>query len=287
MFTNIPGAGAQATITISGEVWQPVEVSPRTASFGRMTLEQAEKGPLVRKVTIVNNMDEPMSLTNLRSSNPVFRVETREIEAGKKIEMTITLVPPLKQGSNYARIEASTGVSEQPSLLFNASVYVAPEVAVTPRQIVLGAARRALTTRFIYVRNSGTRTVKVTEAKSSNPAITADIGPVGNGKNVKITVKIPKDCTISPQGETLTILTDHPSFASFQIPIRITPTSPRGRTAVRPSASSVKIRGANPSTGLARGTAATLKKAAAAQKPANTGAAATPNAAKAKPAGKQ
>ena len=80
--TNVP-VSTKATIVlkIKGQVWQPVQVTPRSAAFGRITLDTLEEGPF-RKLTIVSNVEGDLQLSDIKSTNPAFRAEVAPVEAG-------------------------------------------------------------------------------------------------------------------------------------------------------------------------------------------------------------
>ncbi|MCZ6681887.1 MAG: hypothetical protein O7D94_12745 [Planctomycetota bacterium] len=176
--------------------------------------------PLSKKVTVVNNVGETLDLTNLRSSNPAFRVESKIIEAGKKAEITVTLLTPLKGGNNYGRITADTGVAESPTLSFASSAYVTAEVEVTPSAITVQGNLIKDTKRFVTIRNSGKTPLKVSDLTLSNPAITAELTETSPGKAFKIVLSIPAGIQLSAGGETIKIKTDNPRYPELSVPIR-------------------------------------------------------------------
>lgn len=205
---------------MTGVVWQAVQVTPRSANFGRMTADQVGDQPLVRTVTVENNVSDTLNLTNLRSNNPAFRLESKVLEPGKKAEVTVTLLTPLKSGNNYARIQADTGVAKMPELTFAASAYIMAEVEVTPPAITLQPNMNQKTTRFVTIRNGGKTPLKVSDVKVSNPAITAQLTETTPGKNFRIVLQIPAGTEIAATGEKLTMNTDNPKFSELSVPIQ-------------------------------------------------------------------
>ena len=190
------------------------------AFFGRMTAEEMATKPPVKKVTVVNNVDEPLNLTNLRSSNPAFQLESKVIEAGKKAEIAIALLTPLKNGLNYGRIEADTGVAEMPRLVFVALARLVQDVKVVPAVITLQGPFDKPTKRFVTIQNNTNRPMTVSDLEISNPAITALLSEVLAGKRFRIMLEIPAGTEIAAVGETITIKTDNPKFPELIVPIR-------------------------------------------------------------------
>lgn len=219
VFTNIPGSDP-VSLTMAGDIWQAVEVTPRTAAFGRMTAEETEGKTLIKKVIVENNVGDTLNLTNLRSNNPAFRVESQVIEPGKKAEITVTLLTPLNKGNNYARIEADTGVAEMPSLTFAASAYVTAEVEVMPPAITLQGDLDTTTQRIVTLRNGGKTPIKVSDVKVSNPAITTELTETAPGKAFRVVVEIPAGTQLAAAGESISIKTDNPKFPELTVPIQ-------------------------------------------------------------------
>lgn len=254
--TNTPGEPPNGIILkITGEVWQAVQVTPRSANFGRVALTQADDAGLVRKVTVVSNVETPLNLTNLRSTNPAFRLESTVLEPGKKAEISVTLLKPLRTGSNYARIDADTGIPEQPTVQFTATAYLTPEVEAAPKQILLTSNRPRTTTRFITIRNEGKEQLKILEVSVSNPRIIAQVQDTSSlavprraastngqdakakaGRSFKITLAIPADLKFSPTGEQVTVRTDNPRFPVLTVAIKERlPRATAARTRLAPS----------------------------------------------------
>lgn len=217
--TNVEGAGSTITLKIKGEVWQPVQVVPQTASFGRITSEQANEG-MTRKLTIVNNIEGQMKLENLISSNPAFKVDLTPIEEGKKYEMTVTLAPPLQTGSNNGKITLTTGLDETPQLEVTAFAVVTSPVDVTPTELAVQPERAADMTRQLYVRSNDGKAVKISDLTASNPDLKVRAQDMKAGTTYRIAIEIPASYKPSAQGDTITFKTDHPAVPMITVPIK-------------------------------------------------------------------
>ncbi len=241
--TNVTGEGSTITLRMKGEVWQPVQVVPQTASFGRITSEQAGQH-MTRKLTIVNNLEGQMKLENLVSSNPAFKAELTPIEEGKKYEMTVSLMPPLQTGSNNGKITMSTGLEETPQVEVTAFAVISAAVDVTPTELAIQAERTADMTRQLYVRSNDGKPVKISDLTSSNPDLKLSVQDLKAGTTYRIAVDIPTGYKPSAQGDMITFKTDNPQVPSISVPVREQPlirTATRGSppaigTAARPGA---------------------------------------------------
>ena len=219
--TNVPAPGATVTLTIQGDVWEPVAVEPKMATFGRLTAEAARDPGLVRKVTIANNTEQPANLTNVRSASLLFSVQPPTVvEPGKRFELTIGLASGLKPGNNSSTIELSTGVADAPTLSIPVSAYVLADVEATPNGIVLGPNRSALEQRQVSVQNNTKTPVKLSGLRVTNPALKVTLRETQPGTLYTLTVEIPADCVLPPEGERIAFNTDCPSVPEIMIPVR-------------------------------------------------------------------
>ncbi len=215
--TNVPGKGT-TSLTIKGTIWQPVQVTPKSVAFGRITIDKAESG-LVKKMTIVNNIDGVMTLTDVASTNPIFKPEIREIQAGKKYELIVTLQPPLRSGNNTGKITMKTGLGEKASLDIPAYAYVSAPVDVTPAKLTLPTNRTADLKRQFYVRSNTSKPVVLSDLQASNPELKLAIADIRKKLTYRLTVDIPASYKPSVGGDTITFKTDNPAVPSIVIPI--------------------------------------------------------------------
>lgn len=216
--TNAATEG-QVTLQIKGEVWQPIQATPPSASFGRLTAEEAQK-VLERKLTIVNNTDETANLTDIKCTTPQFKATVATLEPGKKFEMTVSIVAPLKPGVASGSIEVATGMKETPKLTIPASAFVTADVEVTPNQLTLPTSRTDKLQRQFFVRNNSKNPIKISDLKASNEKLALAIvetQPIGMA--YRITMDIPADYQPAEGGDKVTFKTDNPTMPEVSVPI--------------------------------------------------------------------
>lgn len=217
--TNIPGADGTVRLSIKGSVWQPVEIAPNNASFGRLTQSKAaEQG--ARRMTIINNVEGRMNLTNVRCDNPHFKAEVKPIEEGKKYELVVELVPPLLDGNNRGNIKIDTGLAEYPTVDVSAFAYVTSPVDVTPNALTIIPDRTASTTRQFYVRSNDGKPFEIKNLISTSGKLGLTSTEMSGGKNTyQLAVEIPAD--FSPAAnEMIEFETTHPAVPKLSIPVR-------------------------------------------------------------------
>jgi hypothetical protein len=220
--TNAPALESRITLTIEGEVWEPVGFEPKAVTWGRLTAEAARAPGLIKKVTVFNNTEQPADLTNVRSNSPLFAVEPPTIvEPGKKFELIVRIASGLKPGNNNGTIDLSTGVADAPTLSIPLSAYILADVEATPNGIVLTPDNRQTTQqRLVTVQNNTQKPLKLAEPKLTNPALKVTTAENKPGLTYTLTVEIPPDCVLAPDGEKLTVKTDCATVPEIVIPIR-------------------------------------------------------------------
>lgn len=224
VYTNCTGTDSMVTLRIQGEVWQPIQASPASASFGRLTADQAKDTTLERRLTIVNNTEDPVALKGVRVSNPSFKAETKVLEEGKRFELIVNVVPPLATGPVTGTIEIDTNLDGTPKVTIPVNAYVTADVDVTPNQLTLPATRQGKLQRQFFIRNNTIKPVKLSDLKASNENLKltlVETQPVG--KSYRLTVEIPEEYQVADGGDTIVFKTDNEAVPEITIPITQAP----------------------------------------------------------------
>lgn len=227
--TNCSGADSALTLQVKGEVWQPVQVTPQAAAFGRLTTKDAGE-TLVRKLTIVNNLEEKLTLGEVSSNNPQIKGEVAVLEEGKKYELKVILVPPLGAGNNSGRLTITTNSKEMPTIEVPAYAFITAAVDVTPSSMVLPPNRSAHMSRQFYIRSNVGEEIKITDLEVSNPDLKIELSDIKGGQTYRLKVDVPATYTAPPEGDKITFKTSNKEVPLVVIPITMQP-SP---AAIRP-----------------------------------------------------
>ncbi len=216
VYTNAPAPQATVTLTMQGDVWEAVAFEPRMVNFGRLTAEAARAEGLTQKVTVTNNMEARAELTEVRSTSPLFQAEAKTLEPGKKFELVVTVVAPLKSGNNNGTLEVVTGLAEAPKLSIPISAFVVPDVEVSPTSVVFPANRTASTTRQLSVRNNTKVPLKISELTVSNSALKVTLQETQPGTLYTITLEAPAGSQVSA-ADKITLSTDCPTVPNVVV----------------------------------------------------------------------
>jgi hypothetical protein len=197
------------TLSLEGEVSPRIEVSPTPGvNFG--TLRQDSNAR--KTLTIVNNGPEPVSLTNPTVDTAFLKVDLRSIEPGRRYELDVETVPPLKVENLRGKIILVSSLREMPEVAINASARVQPRIFLMPKVVMVPQAQEKAQRRRLVVKASEDTTFHIKEAKASDPKITVSVDPVREGKEYQVWLSIPTDFALPATGETITISLDDPGI---------------------------------------------------------------------------
>ena len=234
VMTNVPGDDAVVKLQFQGEIWKPLEFRPPRASFGRLSVESLEDARPEIKVRIINQLDRPVSLTNVRSTLPIFRPSIEPIEPGKSFELRVKLGKPSRTGAIGGLIRIDTGHQDAPTVDLPVSVYVMDFVEVLPRQLRVRPLRNRPLRLQVLIVNGSQRKLSVGGLQASNPLIKMTLEEIEPGARFKIRVELPVDYVVPPNGDTIAIETNHPRAPRLIVPIL--PRSPETDRLVTPRA---------------------------------------------------
>ena len=110
-------------LQLKGTVWKPIEVIP---AFAVMNISPDSNSGGATTVRIVNNMEEPITLSEPESNNKTFTAELKTTQPGKEFQVIITAVPPLAPGNVQGQISLKTSSSNMPVINVTAWENVQP-----------------------------------------------------------------------------------------------------------------------------------------------------------------
>lgn len=219
VFTNVKGK-EQVTFVIKGDIWQPIQMSPGSAAFGSAdgTKEQT------KTITITNNMEDPIALSDVQCNNDKFKVELETVEPGKVFQVHVTTVPPLSDRFNRGLVTINTDVKDIPLLELQASAFVPPAVLVTPNMLRFPKPVTRKMKRFVYIRNSKREPMALSEVKVSDEQLELKIlEDTPKGQAYRIVLTAPEGYELPETGVNLTFKTSVAAFPMGTVPLRPLP----------------------------------------------------------------
>ncbi len=205
-------------LQLSGTVWKPIDVMPQLAMFN-VSSEMASNE--TRVVRITNNQEAPLSLSDLNTGNAAFQAELKTLEAGRVYELRVTAVPPFTNNTVISTITVKTSSSELPVLHITAYALVQPVLALNPQTVTLppGPFTNPVTAS-VTVRNNGTNTVSLSDAKLSVPGVPVEVKTTQPGQQFTLSATFPAGFNPTPgQLIELSVRTTHPKFPVLKVPV--------------------------------------------------------------------
>jgi hypothetical protein len=211
-------ANSNAVLQITGTVWKPIDVSPPLASFNFGPDVQSND---VRVLRIVNNLPEPLALSELKSGNPaVFQPELRTIKDGKEYELRVTVVPAGRPTMS-APITLKTSYPKMPVLTVTAFATVQPAVSAMPMQVTLPAGPLTNSTQFtVALQNNSTNSVVLSEPKANVEGVQAKLTEIQPGRRFELNIIFPSEFQ-SPSGRPveISVKSNFPQLPVVKVPV--------------------------------------------------------------------
>jgi len=138
--TVVTDAAGQPNIifTIAGEVATRYKAEPNPSFiFGRIKGD----APETRTLTITSQIDTPLILSKAAADTEQFFVDLKEIEKGKKYEIAVATIPPLKEGTTTGKVIVETNVPEEPKIELYVSAIIPSRLALTPPMVSMPESR--------------------------------------------------------------------------------------------------------------------------------------------------
>ncbi len=211
-------AHTNLTLQITGTVWKPIDVSPAMAMFTFSDESQTNETRIVR---IVSNLEEPLVLSDLVSTNKYFQAELKTVIPGKEFALHVTAVPPFTAHTTMAPIHLKTSSSNTPTIDVTAYAILQPALAASPEQLWLpaGPTPNTLKSSLIF-RNSGTNLVKISEPRANVPGVEMQLQETQPGRMFTLLVTFPAGFVVEPgQKVEIAVNSDHPKYPVIKVPV--------------------------------------------------------------------
>lgn len=209
---------------LKGTIWKPVDLNPQFAMIN--VPPDTQSGSTVLR--IVNNMEEPLTLSAPEVNNPGFTATLKTNQPGKEYELVVSTVPGLKTGYTQSQITLKTSSTTVPTLTANVGANVQAALTVVPQQITLPPGPLANQTMpQITIQNNSTNTLTLSDEATTAKDVHVKLNEANPGRLFTITLTFPQGYEL-PQGERaeFTVKTSNPQFATVRIPITQMPHQP-------------------------------------------------------------
>lgn len=190
VFTNLPDKPVRR-LRIMGEVWQPFLLKPSAAVI---PFAEANR-PRKKRLTIVNLMDRKVKLLEAKVDSPQFKVQLISQLEGKRYELIVETVPPLREKRVQGTVVLTTDDPEIPRIEVKALAHVTQEIHVVPAQVRFPAEMRAPVERAVFVRHTKGEPFSILSVKCTDPRLTVKFAAEegkGKRKGYRVSVTAPE-----------------------------------------------------------------------------------------------
>ena len=205
------------TLKITGDVWQPVEVKPAQIVFGACEDNTTNQTRVVR---IVNNLEQPLSLSGLECASRSFEAVLKTVQPGKEFELQVTLVPPFKAGTIMSSIQLKTSSTNQPVITIPAMAVVLPVLTAAPAKIQLPTELRNGMETKVIIQNNGSQPQVLSEPEANIAGVKAELRELQPGRRYELVAGFPAGFQIHPdQPLRIRVKTSDPKTPVFYVPV--------------------------------------------------------------------
>jgi hypothetical protein len=208
-------------LKLTGNVWKAIDITPTIASFIYQAEDQTNQTKVIK---IVNNMDAPLTLSEVKSSHSAFQVDLKTVKEGKEFELLVTATPPFSNRTAFGSITLKTSATNMPQLGVSAHVTVQQQLMVYPEQLYLppGPLTNAVNLA-VTIRNTGSNALTLSDASVNVPGATVTMTETQPGRLFNLRANFPPGVMIQPgfQAE-ISAKSSHPKYPVLHVPIQHT-----------------------------------------------------------------
>ena len=227
-----PSPGLQ----LKGTVWKPIDVAPAFAMF-QLPPDGQKRETKVIKIT--NNLDDPITITAPTNRYPAFEIELKTVTPGKEFELSVTVIPPVAEGTVSAPYTFTTSSQRMQTLNVVAYAQVQPLLSVVPAQITLPAG--PLTGPFearLNIQNNSTNSLVLSEPSLTLPGVDVQIKETTPGRQFAVSANFPAGFkTEAGKPVELHIKSNFQKVSTITVPVFQTQTPPAPPQAAAPAKS--------------------------------------------------
>jgi hypothetical protein len=210
-------AQTNVVLQVKGLIWKPIEITPAMAVFNVISEGQTNDTRIMR---IVNHLDDPIELSDVKSTNQTFKAELKTVKPGKEFELQITAVPPYTSNT-AATVSVKTSAPQMPMINVSAYIVVQQAIIVAPNQIKLPTGRLAAgLSTSVKILNKGTNALALSEPRVNSPGIEVRLQEVQPGQVFGVMVNFPAGFQIKADKKIeVTVKSNHPRYPLITVPV--------------------------------------------------------------------
>lgn len=205
-------------LQLHGNIWKAVDVNPQYAVL-QVNSESVSNSTV--SVHVVNNTDQPFTLTNPVSNNKGIAAEIKSVKEDKEYEVVVRTVPPFDPANTQGLITMQSTLSNAPTVTVTVLVIMQPSIVVSPDRVVLPAGKLAeQTTSTVLIRNQLKAPLKLSDAQLNSKAVKFEVKETEPGVAFTINFTFPAGFEFPAEGGLeLTVKTSNERTPLIKIPL--------------------------------------------------------------------
>jgi len=211
-------ARPRLTLALEGTVWRPIDLTPTYASFTLPPDVQTKQTQIVR---IVNNLEDPLTLSEPICTNRLFQTELRTAKAGTAFELRVTILPPLDAANVSASVSIKTSSPKVPVLTIPILAARQPAVSIVPNSIFLpGRPLAAEAQMTVTIQNNSTNSLVLSEPGVNAEGVKVQLRETQPGRQYSLTAVFPQGFSSLPaQGIEVRVKSNLPQLPVLKVPV--------------------------------------------------------------------
>jgi hypothetical protein len=219
----------QTVLQLKGVIWKPIEFQPTMA-----VLNIGPDGPGAPTIVkILNNMEEPVTLSPPESNNRMATATLVTNQPGKEYQLAISAEPGLKTPFNAA-ITIKTSSTNMPVLTIPFWVNVQPAVTIVPSVVLLPGGPlgdKAMPT--VRIESRSTNQMKLSEPKVTVEGVEVQLKELQADRIWEAQFAFPPGFQLAQgQRAKFTAKSSLPQYPLIEVPINQTPSGPNAMAPV-------------------------------------------------------
>ena len=213
---NVPNQPS-TLLQIRGSVYRAIDFNPPMALLNLPP--DGESASIV--VTITNNTDEPLALSDPEINNRMFTAQLTTNTPGKSYQLRVSVVPPVSAGYVPGQINLRTGWTNPAVVTLPVGASVQPPIVVIPSYITVQAGPLAnAVTNSVTIQNNSTNAVQLSDPVVNVPGVEAQIKETQPGKSFTAMLAFPQGFEI-PRGLNveLSVKSSNPRYPLVKVPV--------------------------------------------------------------------
>jgi hypothetical protein len=208
-------------LQLKGKIWKPLELVP-PYTVVNVVPDASSASAVVR---ILNNTEEPLTLSTPEISTKSFNAMLTTVKPGKEFQLSLASVGELNSGSIQGKVLFKTSWTNNPTLEVPFWVNVQPALSIIPPHIMLPRAPfNAKAPAAVTIQNNSTNALTLSDPVVNVPGVGVEIKEVQPGKMYRALLTFPEGFEI-PAGQQamLTMKSSIARMPEIRVPVSQTP----------------------------------------------------------------